>query len=172
MNEQIFLRMLIIIHSQFGNYKISSEVDDYNELYDWHDFANMYENCFKRPSSSFFALNISCNFNINQENILIEIPSAITIYGGKSRGIHELGVEIYADVFTDFIYFPFFDGTKWLENMKLENSHFAKKNRLKFNSFLLELKRLINAEVIEYSSLYYKNDTFNQNGFLDEMDYK
>ena len=40
------------------------------------------------------------------------------------------------------------------------------------DSFLLELKGLINSEVVEYSSLYYKNDTFDQNGFMDELAYK
>ncbi len=114
---------------------------------------------------------MTITFNIGNENKLIEIPNAISIYGGKAKEFNEIGIELFSDVFTNQIAIQNYIETKGWALNQFENKQAAKVNREKVNLFLNNVKRLFKAEVIEFHSSY-KKGTVDQDGLKENIEYE
>jgi hypothetical protein len=169
-DECLIHKLLIITFSIFGDFKVSYSLDDFNTLYNWHDFLLNNKYYFEETENKFFSLHITCSVFLGNEKKNVEIPGLISIYGGYGKENSEIGIETFGDIYPNFINISDYTNEEGWVVSKFNNIPSAEINRKQFNLFLEKVKTVFDGDVIGCWSIY-KKGTFNKKGLAENVEY-
>ncbi len=98
----------------------------------------------------------------------MKIERSLGLYGGLGNKCIEFGIFVYADVFTDI--YNIWETEDAGEKYKSDYLKVQRLNREIFKNFLIDLERILEGDVVEYSSHYFNDKYLYKYGFKDKIE--
>ena len=170
--SSLIYRILVLLSKHYGDdYIVSGDTPEDEEFkLLWKDYIIEDYDLFDKRDNKFFNLGIDAPFYVlkEEEIVKIKIERGLVLYGGLGDKGIEFGVDVYADVFTDI--YNIWETEDAGEKYKSDYLKVQRLNREIFKNFLIDLERILEGDVVEYSSHYFNDKYLYKYGFKDEIE--